>query len=219
MNSSLSALHVMLNNFMSITLHSYCIVKAVLSISANISSTSNVGATPAASPSTISDTTTGTISCTTVSTISASTVDTIQESAFSTISTMTKSAITDTITEPISDTSFDGSSSTDSNMKSLTAPTSTATTSISPNIKTILTMSGGKRKQKILWRDENAPKAPLSAYLQFLNKTRETLRAQNPGMSANEVTKFLGTMWSEMPLDKKQVSKLSIFEICFLITF
>ncbi len=67
-------------------------------------------------------------------------------------------------------------------------------------------MASGKRKQKLLWRDENAPKAPLSAYLQFLNKTRELVRLQNPGMLANDTTKILGTMWSEMPLDQKQVS-------------
>ena len=68
------------------------------------------------------------------------------------------------------------------------------------------TSVSGKRKQKLLWRDVNAPKAPLSAYLQFLNKTRETVRSQNPGIGFNEITKILGTMWSEMPFDKKKVS-------------
>ena len=166
--------------------------------------TSNVVATPGTSTSTISDIT-GIIPNTTISTIPGTTISTIEESTISTISATTNSTIPDTITDAISDTSFDASSSTDSNMKSQATPKSTATTSILPNIKTILTMPGGKRKQKILWRDENAPKAPLSAYLQFLNKTRETLRGQNPGMSNNEITKFLGTMWNEMPLDKKQV--------------
>ena len=166
--------------------------------------TSNVVATPGTSTSTISDIT-GIIPNTTISTIPGTTISTIEESTISTISATTNSTIPDTITDAISDTSFDASSSTDSNMKSQATLKSTATTSILPNIKTILTMPGGKRKQKILWRDENAPKAPLSAYLQFLNKTRETLRGQNPGMSNNEITKFLGTMWNEMPLDKKQV--------------
>ena len=65
----------------------------------------------------------------------------------------------------------------------------------------------GKRKQKqLLLRDVNAPKAPLSAYLQFLNKTREAIKSQNPGIGVHDITKILGTMWSEMPFDQKQVS-------------
>jgi hypothetical protein len=83
------------------------------------------------------------------------------------------------------------------------------TTTISPVTKTNLTMTGGKRKQKMRWRDVNAPKAPLTAYLQFLSKTRDALRAENPGMSTGDITKFLGTMWTEMPLDKKQVRNLA----------
>ena len=85
------------------------------------------------------------------------------------------------------------------------------------------TSVSGKRKQKLLWRDVNAPKAPLSAYLQFLNKTRETVRSQNPGIGFNEITKILGTMWSEMPFDKKQVSifthKVHDLNIVFFKTY
>lgn len=62
-----------------------------------------------------------------------------------------------------------------------------------------------KRKKGNPLRDVNAPKPPLSAYLMFLRNTRETVKNQNPGLSVNDLTRILGTMWTELPLDKKQV--------------
>lgn len=82
--------------------------------------------------------------------------------------------------------------------------TGTIFTSPSSSIpRSTLVTTSGKRK---LWQDENAPKAPLSAYLQFLKKNRETFRAKNPNMGVHDVTKCLGSMWSELPSDQKQVS-------------
>ena len=107
-----------------------------------------------------------------------------------------------------SDTTYSTSIATESHNtgdKSSTKVIDTTTTA-SPISKVIPTSAGGKRKQKLLWRDENAPKPPLSAYLQFLSKTRETVRSQNPGMAVSDVTKVMGAMWREMPLDKKQVN-------------
>ncbi|CAB3999733.1 High mobility group 20A [Paramuricea clavata] len=118
------------------------------------------------------------------------------------LSTAAPGTITNTTTNIVADPAIGADTHSGTGINSPPKPTSTTTTS-SPTTKTNL-MTSGKRKQKLLWRDENAPKPPLSAYLQFLSKNRDAVRSQNPGVAVNELTKVLGTMWSEMPLDKKQ---------------
>ncbi|XP_028402286.1 SWI/SNF-related matrix-associated actin-dependent regulator of chromatin subfamily E member 1-related-like [Dendronephthya gigantea] len=80
--------------------------------------------------------------------------------------------------------------------------TGTTTSPSSSLFRSTLVVTSGKRK---LWQDENAPKAPLSAYLQFLNKNREAFRTKNPSMGVHDITKCLGSMWSELPPDQKQI--------------
>ncbi|KXJ09183.1 high mobility group protein 20A [Exaiptasia diaphana] len=61
----------------------------------------------------------------------------------------------------------------------------------------------GKKRRKTL-RDVNAPRAPLTAYVQFLNINREKVRSENPELPFPDVTKLLGAQWSKMTQDQKQ---------------
>lgn len=61
-----------------------------------------------------------------------------------------------------------------------------------------------KQKRKRLLKDVNAPKAPLTGYVRFLNEHREKFREKHPEMPFHEVTKVLGQKWSSMTQDEKQ---------------
>lgn len=67
--------------------------------------------------------------------------------------------------------------------------------------KTLFT-KGKKRKKPD--KDLNAPKAPLTGYVRFLNEHREKVRAENQDLPFHEVTKILGNMWSQLPSQQKQ---------------
>ena len=54
-------------------------------------------------------------------------------------------------------------------------------------------------------KDSNAPKAPLTGYVRFLNEHREKVRGEKPELPFHEITKILGMMWSQLPQDQKQV--------------
>nr|XP_014352162.1 PREDICTED: high mobility group protein 20A isoform X3 [Latimeria chalumnae] len=60
------------------------------------------------------------------------------------------------------------------------------------------------RKRKKLPRDSNAPKAPLTGYVRFMNERREQLRAERPDAPFPEITKMLGNEWSKLPPEEKQ---------------
>ena len=61
-----------------------------------------------------------------------------------------------------------------------------------------------KQKRKRQLKDVNAPKAPLTGYVRFLNEHREKFREENPDLPFHEVTKILGQKWSSMSLEEKQ---------------
>ncbi|XP_031574462.1 high mobility group protein 20A-like isoform X2 [Actinia tenebrosa] len=71
-----------------------------------------------------------------------------------------------------------------------------------PGTKT--TFSKG-RKRKKPYKDTNAPKAPLTGYVRFLNEHREKARNENPDLPFHEVTKILGNMWTQLPAVQKQL--------------
>jgi len=75
-------------------------------------------------------------------------------------------------------------------------------------LKTLFT-KGKKRKKPD--KDLNAPKAPLTGYVRFLNEHREKVRAENQDLPFHEVTKILGNMWSQLPSQQKQVPMASSF--------
>lgn len=55
-------------------------------------------------------------------------------------------------------------------------------------------------------KDSNAPKAPLTGYVRFMNDRREQLRAERPDVPFPEITRMLGNEWSKLPPEEKQVS-------------
>uniref|UniRef100_A0A8B9JBJ6 High mobility group protein 20A n=1 Tax=Astyanax mexicanus TaxID=7994 RepID=A0A8B9JBJ6_ASTMX len=61
---------------------------------------------------------------------------------------------------------------------------------------------GRKRKKPL--KDSNAPKAPLTGYVRFMNDRREQLRAERPDVPFPEITRMLGNEWSKLPPDEKQ---------------
>ena len=65
-------------------------------------------------------------------------------------------------------------------------------------------LTKGKKRKKPD-KDLNAPKAPLTGYVRFLNEHREKVRAENQDLPFHEVTKILGNMWSQLPSQQKQV--------------
>lgn len=62
---------------------------------------------------------------------------------------------------------------------------------------------GRKRKSRPL-RDANAPRAPITGYVRFLNKRRDTVRSENPDMTFAEITRKLGKEWSQLSHTDKQ---------------
>ncbi|CAB1323630.1 unnamed protein product [Coregonus sp. 'balchen'] len=61
---------------------------------------------------------------------------------------------------------------------------------------------GRKRKKPV--KDSNAPKAPLTGYVRFMNDRREQLRAERPDVPFPEITRMLGNEWSKLPPEDKQ---------------
>ncbi|MGH0119077.1 UNVERIFIED_CONTAM: hypothetical protein FKN15_052278 [Acipenser sinensis] len=61
---------------------------------------------------------------------------------------------------------------------------------------------GRKRKKPI--KDSNAPKAPLTGYVRFMNERREQLRAEWPDAPFPEITRMLGNEWTKLPPEEKQ---------------
>lgn len=56
-------------------------------------------------------------------------------------------------------------------------------------------------------KDSNAPKAPLTGYVRFMNDRREQLRAERPDVPFPEITRMLGNEWSKLAAEEKQVSQ------------
>mmetsp|Transcript_3288 Transcript_3288/g.6068 ORF Transcript_3288/g.6068 Transcript_3288/m.6068 type:complete len:228 (-) Transcript_3288:70-753(-) len=54
-------------------------------------------------------------------------------------------------------------------------------------------------------RDPNAPKRNISAYLHYQNAMREVFKAQNPGMSFGQLSKFTSAMYAELAPEEKAV--------------
>ncbi|KAG7454093.1 hypothetical protein MATL_G00263780 [Megalops atlanticus] len=61
----------------------------------------------------------------------------------------------------------------------------------------------GRKKKKPV-KDSNAPKAPLTGYVRFMNDRREELRAERPDVPFPEITRMLGNEWSKLPPEEKQ---------------
>ncbi|XP_033624937.1 high mobility group protein 20A-like isoform X1 [Asterias rubens] len=60
----------------------------------------------------------------------------------------------------------------------------------------------GKKRRRL--KDVNAPRAPLTGYVRFLNDRRDKARADNPNMSFAEITRMLGKEWTTLSQNEKQ---------------
>ena len=69
-----------------------------------------------------------------------------------------------------------------------------------------------QRKPK---KDPNAPKRPPTAYMQWLNENRSTLKKENPGLSITELSKVAGQQWKTVDPKTKEVNR---YDRMYLIT-
>ncbi|KAM4032902.1 FACT complex subunit SSRP1 [Anomaloglossus baeobatrachus] len=53
-------------------------------------------------------------------------------------------------------------------------------------------------------KDPAAPKRPMSAYMLWLNASREKIKGENPGISITDLSKKAGEIWKGMGKDKKE---------------
>ena len=63
---------------------------------------------------------------------------------------------------------------------------------------TIKTVKSGKHA-----RDPNAPKKNMSAYLMYQNTMRESFKAENPGMTFGQLSKFTSSMYKSLTPEEK----------------
>merc|ERR1711962_872188 len=57
-----------------------------------------------------------------------------------------------------------------------------------------------EKKQK----DTGGPKRPMSAYMLWLNNSRERIKSENPGISITGISKKAGEMWRQLGKDEKE---------------
>ncbi|XP_049779328.1 FACT complex subunit Ssrp1 isoform X2 [Schistocerca cancellata] len=62
--------------------------------------------------------------------------------------------------------------------------------------KTVSEKPRKKREKKE--KDENKPKRPATAFMMWLNASREKIKADNPGIAVTEIAKKGGEMWREL---------------------
>ena len=53
-------------------------------------------------------------------------------------------------------------------------------------------------------KDPNAPKRPMSAYMLWLNASREKIKSDHPGISITGLSKKVGEIWKGMSKEKKE---------------
>lgn len=56
-------------------------------------------------------------------------------------------------------------------------------------------------------KDPNAPKRPMSAYMLWLNASRERIKSDHPGISITDLSKKAGELWKAMSKEKKEVTE------------
>ncbi|RZF47761.1 hypothetical protein LSTR_LSTR006025 [Laodelphax striatellus] len=60
------------------------------------------------------------------------------------------------------------------------------------------------KKRRRAPRDVTAPRQPLTGYVRFMNDNRDKVRAANPTLPFQEITKLLASEWSNLPQQEKQ---------------
>ncbi|XP_071547909.1 high mobility group protein 20A-like isoform X3 [Panulirus ornatus] len=59
------------------------------------------------------------------------------------------------------------------------------------------------RKRRLLPKDSNAPKGPLSGYMLFMSDQREIIRQTNAGLAFHEITKLVAQRWAQLDVSAK----------------
>ncbi|ROT70298.1 hypothetical protein C7M84_011398 [Penaeus vannamei] len=59
------------------------------------------------------------------------------------------------------------------------------------------------RKRRLLPKDSNAPKGPLSGYMLFMGDQREIIRQTHPGLAFHEITKLVAQRWAQLDTESK----------------
>ncbi len=57
----------------------------------------------------------------------------------------------------------------------------------------------------------------MSAYMLWLNSSRERIKAENPGISITEISKKAGEMWRQLGKDEKEVREFAL--VMFLCSY
>ncbi|KAL7889676.1 hypothetical protein AOLI_G00019340 [Acnodon oligacanthus] len=73
-----------------------------------------------------------------------------------------------------------------------------------PSKKAKIVKEKKTRKKEKKMKDSSAPKRPMSAYMLWLNSSRERIKSENPGISVTEISKKAGEMWKQLSKDKKE---------------
>lgn len=60
----------------------------------------------------------------------------------------------------------------------------------------------GKKRKRL--KDVNAPRAPLTGYMRFLNDRRDKARLEHPNLTFAEIIRMLGAEWSKLAQSDKQ---------------
>ncbi|KAG8434818.1 hypothetical protein GDO86_012971 [Hymenochirus boettgeri] len=61
-----------------------------------------------------------------------------------------------------------------------------------------------KKPESKKHKDPSAPKRPMSAYMLWLNASREKIKSENPGISITDLSKKAGEIWKSMNREKKE---------------
>ncbi|XP_056295678.1 FACT complex subunit SSRP1a [Pseudoliparis swirei] len=61
-----------------------------------------------------------------------------------------------------------------------------------------------ERKRRREKKPREGPKRPMSAYMLWLNASRERIKSENPGISITEISKKAGEMWRQLGKDDKE---------------
>ena len=51
----------------------------------------------------------------------------------------------------------------------------------------------------------------MSAYMLWLNSSRERIKSENPGISVTEISKKAGEMWRQLGKEEKEVRPAAVF--------
>nr|XP_040030473.1 FACT complex subunit SSRP1a isoform X1 [Gasterosteus aculeatus aculeatus]XP_040030474.1 FACT complex subunit SSRP1a isoform X1 [Gasterosteus aculeatus aculeatus] len=91
-----------------------------------------------------------------------------------------------------SDSSDDGDDDDDSSKKK------------APKVKVVKEKKERKPRREKKQKDKGGPKRPMSAYMLWLNSSRERIKSENPGISITEISKKAGEMWRQLGKDDKE---------------